>query len=113
MSSHPTSKARKKRQKLRRKFAKLREDCQLAGIIETTPEGALRDERVPPSAQEEDLRGLPTLVMEALRNGWEVSDAKKPGLVEQLIAIVRHPEMPANAKIAAFKALLVSDARAK
>ena len=65
MSGHPTSKARRKRQKIKRKYARLREDCQLACIIETTPEGAVRDERVPPSAQAEDSRGLPSLVMAA------------------------------------------------
>jgi len=49
------------------------------------------------------------LVMAALRNGWEVSDSKKPGLVDELIAIVENPEMPAKAKIAAFNALLMAD----
>lgn len=48
MGSHPTSKARRKRQKLKRKYARLREDAQLADIIETTAEGAVRDERVDP-----------------------------------------------------------------
>jgi hypothetical protein len=33
MSSHPTSKARRKRQKVKRKYARAREDAQLADII--------------------------------------------------------------------------------
>jgi hypothetical protein len=47
--------------------------------------------------------------MAALRNGWEVSDANKPGLVDEFIAIVKNPEMPAKAKIAAFNALRMAD----
>jgi hypothetical protein len=40
--SHPTTKARRQRQKLKRAYSRLREDCQLKGFIETTPEGAVR-----------------------------------------------------------------------
>ena len=39
--SHPTSKARRDRQKLKRKYARVREDAQLAGLIPTTPAGAV------------------------------------------------------------------------
>jgi hypothetical protein len=39
MSSHPTSKARRERQKIKRKYARLREDLQLSGDLPTTPDG--------------------------------------------------------------------------
>jgi len=109
MSSHPTSKARRKRQKLKRVYARLREDCQLAGVIETVPEGAVRDERVSPSVQTE--QPLPELVARAIRNGWATEESKKPELVDELVAIVLNPDMPAGKKITAFKALLDGDQR--
>jgi hypothetical protein len=73
MGSHPTSKARRKRQQLKRRYARLREDCQLEGIIETTPEGALRPERVDPASQDDGAPALTAaLVVKALREGWAV-----------------------------------------
>ena len=41
MSGHPTSKARRRRQKLKRRYARLREDAQLLGLIPTVPSGAV------------------------------------------------------------------------
>src|SRR5262245_52005312 len=77
MSSHPTSKARRRRQKLKRKYARLREDCQLAGMIETTPEGAVRDEHAPVAPDPP----LPHLIRQALRENWPTLDAAKPKVV--------------------------------
>src|SRR3954465_3171126 len=107
MSSHPTSKARRKRQKIKRKYARLREDCQLADIIDTNPEGAVRDECVPATAQSE--QPFPELIAQAIRKGWAVEEGKKPGLVDELVRIVLDPNMPAKAKITAFNALRMAD----
>jgi hypothetical protein len=82
MSSHPTSKARRKRQKLKRAYAKARKDCQLLGIIDTTPEGAVRNE-VAPVAPDPPL---PHLVRKALKNNWPQPDRNKPDIVGSLCA---------------------------
>src|SRR4051812_15065099 len=83
MSSHPTSKARRKRQKLKRVYARLREECQLADIVETTPAEAVRDERVDPRTQ--GCQQLPALVRQALREGWSTPDVAKPKIVAELL----------------------------
>src|SRR5436190_1378655 len=49
MGRHPTSKARRKRQKIKRKYARFREDAQLAGEEPVLPAGAIKPERVDPS----------------------------------------------------------------
>src|SRR4051812_6658115 len=90
MSSHPTSKARRRRQKLKRRYARLREDAQLAGIIPTTPEGAVQDERVDPRTQ--GCQQLPALVRQALREGWNVPDTAEPRIVDELLQPFYDPE---------------------
>jgi hypothetical protein len=92
---------------LKRKYARLREECQLAGIIPTVPEGAVRNERVDPALQQE--QPLPELIAQAVRHGWAVPEECKPGLVDELQAIVDNPEMPAKVKVAAFNALRLAD----
>jgi hypothetical protein len=80
MSSNPTSKRRRKKQQLKERYAKVREDAQLADIIPTTPEGAVRNEVV--------LTGnavLPDVVREALRENWATPDAAKPAIVANLL----------------------------
>jgi hypothetical protein len=83
MSKHPTSKNKNKRSKLKVKFAKVREEAQLHGIIETTPDGAVRDERVPLSLQGE--QEMPGIDRDAIRRGWAVPEEKKPLLVNRLM----------------------------
>ena len=51
MANHPTSRARGLKQNLKEHYAKVREEAQLQGLIPTTPEGAVRDEKVKPSTQ--------------------------------------------------------------
>lgn len=81
--SGPTGgkKKRKRRQRIRERYAKAREDAQLAGVIPTTPEGALRPERVRPSADP----ALPDVVRQGLREGWATPDAAKPDIVASLL----------------------------
>lgn len=105
--SKPTSKDRAKRQKTKDRYAHAREDAQLEGLIPTTPEEALRPERVPPCAQ--SSQPLPELIAQAIRLGWATRDEVKPQLVEELVAIILNPEMPAGKKIAAFSALRQAD----
>jgi hypothetical protein len=82
MGSHPTSKARRKRQKLKCEYAKLREHCQLAGIIETTPECAVRNE-VAPVAPDPPL---PDLVRKAIKDNWATPDSAKAKIIAELLA---------------------------
>ena len=105
--SKPTSKARNDKQKLRDRYAHAREDAQLAGLIPTTPEEALKPERVDPAAQAE--APMPGLIGEAIRRGWAVPEHRKPDLVDELIKILDDPEVPQKVKVAAFNALRQAD----
>jgi hypothetical protein len=105
MSSHRSSKARRRRQKIKRKYARLREDCQLAGIIETTPEGAVRDERAPVGPDPP----LPHLVRKAIKNNWPVPDCNKPGIVGSLCAPVYDPDRDPMLLIRCVRVLLLLD----
>lgn len=91
---------RMQRQNLKQRFMKLREDAQLAGLIHTEPEGAVRDERSP---------AQPKLVERALREGWAVPEEIKPELVQELVAVVQDEEAADKTKVAAFRALLAAD----
>lgn len=105
--SKPTNKRRNERQEIKRKYSHSREDAQLLGIIPTTPEGAIKSEVVDPATQE-DLPD-PVLIKRAIRAGWAVPEDRKIGLVDELVAIVDNPDMPAKVKIAAFNALRMAD----
>ena len=75
-------KRRKTRQKVKERYAKAREDAQALGVIATTPEGAVRDERVDPASQDEQR--FPGLDRLAIRNsdGWGVNDHVKRRVIE-------------------------------
>ncbi len=105
--SKPTSKARNAKQKLKDRYAHAREDAQLAGLIPTTPEEALKPEVVSPSVQSEVPQ--PKLIGECIRNGWAVPEERKPELVDELIAILDNPVIPHKIKVAAFNALRMAD----
>lgn len=79
MASHPTSKRRRKKQELKARYAKVREDAQLEGLIHTTPEGAVRNEVSTGNAQ------LPELVRQAIRESWATPDAAKAAIVANLL----------------------------
>jgi len=83
MAKNPTGKNRNRKQKLKEKYSKAREDAQLHNVIETTPEGAVKSEVVDPSTQDEAR--IPSLDREAIRNGWEVPEDKKPIVIDRLI----------------------------
>lgn len=103
----PTGKVKNRKKKIKERYSSAREEAQLADIIPTTPDGAVRDERVPASAQ--GSQPLSELVAEAIRKGWNVDEAKKPGLVAEMVAIVMDGTMSAKAKVAAFNALRLAD----
>jgi hypothetical protein len=105
MGSHPTSKARRRRQKLKRKYARLREDAQLAGIIETTPETAVRDERAPVAPDPP----LPHLVRAAIKNNWPTPDCNKPDIVDSLLEPFYDPDADRALLVRCFRVLLLLD----
>lgn len=74
---------RKKEQRKVRDYQKLREDLQLSGRVPTTPEGAVKSERVDPATQ--GNQALPQLVREGLKSGWATPDAAKPDIVGALL----------------------------
>lgn len=82
MASHPTSKKRNQAKKARVRYSKKREDAQLSGAIPTTPEGAVRDERVDPRSQGEQK--IPSLDRRAIKESWEVPPAVKAKVIERL-----------------------------
>ncbi len=83
--SKPTSKARGERQATKERYVKAREDAQLAGVVETSPEGAIRNERVLASQQSEGCAVLPEMVREALADNWAVPDSAKRAVVAALL----------------------------
>lgn len=105
--SKPTSKERNRRQKVKARYSKAREDAQLAGIIPTTPEGALKPEAVPSYKQDEQR--LPGLIGQAIRSGWAVPEDKKPELVKELVGVVSDDEATNVEKVMAFNALTKGD----
>lgn len=100
------SSRRLKRQNLMKRFSRLREDAQLAGLIQTTPAEAVRDEVVKTADQPQ-----PKLIERAIKSGWAVPDEIKPELVAELTAIVTDESEEASdkTKVAAFRALLAAD----
>lgn len=83
MPSRPTTAKRRSKQTLKQKYAKTREDAQLAGIVATSPEGAVRDERVDPKKQSEQR--FPTLERVAITQGWAVTEEAKRKIIERLV----------------------------
>lgn len=73
---------RKAHQKKRKRYMKLREELQVAGEIATTPEGAIRDERVDPATQSEQR--IPSLDRAAVTRGWAVPEHVKRQVIERL-----------------------------
>lgn len=105
--SKPTSKPRTRKQKLKDKYAHVREEAQLAGLIETRPEEALQPERVDPATQGE--QALPRVEAMAVRNGWAVPEEKKPQLVDNMVGIANDPDQKASTRVLAFQALAKAD----
>ena len=100
-------KKRKARQRKRKEYQILREELQLSGDIPTTPEGAIRSEVVDPSTQ--GAQPMPELVAAAIRKGWAVPEGNKVELIDEMVKIALHPEIPAKQKVAAFNALRMAD----
>ena len=89
MAKHPTGKRRNAKQKIKKRYAKSREDAQLAGVIETSPEGAVRAERVDPLSQ--DAQRFPGLDRAAILNegrGWSTPEHVKRKAVEQAAEVL-------------------------
>ena len=95
---------RKTMQNLKRRYADLRERAQLAGLIHTESEGAVRSEKVQTSEQPQ-----PKLVERAIRSGWKVPEETKPILVDEMTAMIEDEETSDKTKIQAFRALLTAD----
>ncbi len=100
-------KRRRQRQRKYRRYMELRDELQTAGVIPIEPTGARFSEAVNPATQGD--QPLPGLVSQAVRNGWEVPEARKPGLVDEMVAIVDNPEEANKVKVAAFNALRQAD----
>lgn len=77
----PSSKRRRQKQALKAKYAKVREDAQLADLIPTTPEGAVRNEVVASVGNAQ----LPELVRQAIRENWATPDCAKGAIVANLL----------------------------
>ena len=99
--------ARKRKQRVAKRYTKAREDAQLAGVIPTLPVEAVRNERVDPATQ--GAQPLPGPVREALSKGWSTPEHKKPQIVDEMIGIVEDPEMFPGFKIQAARVLQQGD----
>lgn len=89
MAKHPTGKRRNAKQKIKKRYAKSREDAQLAGVIETSPEGAVRAERVDPLTQDaQRFPGLDRLAILGEGKGWSTPEHVKRKAVEQAAEVL-------------------------
>ncbi len=104
MGRHNTNSRKNRKQKIKKTYAKAREDAQLAGVIPTEPVGAVRNEVVTTSGPPQT-----GLIKEALKKGWAVPEETKPRLVDEMVKIVEDPNIPTKQKIAAFNALRMAD----
>jgi hypothetical protein len=86
---------------------KAREEAQLLDLIPTSPEGAVRDERVDPATQSDAAD--PKLYRQAIRNGWAVPEDKKPVIVDEMVKLVETIEVDAHVRVAAARTLRAVD----
>ena len=105
MGRKNTGRVRKARQEARKQYTMWREDEQLRGSQPTTPEGAMRDERVPPCADDP----APELVRQAICLGWNVSEEGKRKCVDDLVAAIRDPATRESLRVRCFQALMLAD----
>lgn len=105
--SKPTSKRRNAKQKLKDRYAHAREDAQLAGLIPTTPEEALKSEVVDPATQGE--QSLPGITRSAMRRGWAVPEHLKPALVDEMVDVITGKNATPVEKVMSFNALTKAD----
>jgi hypothetical protein len=98
-------KKRKRRQRCKERYAKLREDAQLSGIIPTVPEGAVRNEIAPAAP----APPLPHLVRAAIKNNWTTPDCNKPGIVDSLIEPFYDPGADPALLVKCARVLLLLD----
>jgi hypothetical protein len=98
-------KKRKRRQRIKKCYAKAREDAQLSGVIPTVPEGAVRDERAPGAPDPP----LPHLVLAALRQGWATPDAAKAKVVADLLAAFYDRDADPGLRVRLAQTLLLLD----
>jgi hypothetical protein len=98
-------KKRKRRQRCKERYAKLREDAQLCGILPTVPEGAVRNE-VAPVAPDPPL---PHLVRAAIKNNWPTPDCNKPAIVDSLCAPAYDPDADPMLIVKCVRVLLLLD----
>lgn len=107
MASRPTGKKRSTKQKVKARYSKAREDAQLLDIIETTPEGAIKDEVADPATQ--GTVPMPGLIGVAMRNGWATPEHKKPVLVDELVRMVEDEMTDLRVKVVAVRTLQQGD----
>lgn len=103
----PTSKRRNHKQKVVENHQKWREEAQLIGAIPTTPEGAVRDERVDPSTQ--GSQPLPGLIGQAVRKKWATPDHMAIRQVDELHQIATDEEVEPHIRVQAIRTAQMAD----
>lgn len=107
MASHPTNRSRNLKQNLKVMYAKVREDAQLYGVIPTTPEGAVRDEKVKPLAQ--GTQDTTAIDRAAISQGWRVPENQKPKVIQRLLEKLDDPKITPAAAALVAGALVKAD----
>ncbi|MGH7172775.1 MAG: hypothetical protein ACRELF_07000 [Gemmataceae bacterium] len=98
-------KKRKRRQRCKERYAKVREDAQLSGIIPTVPEGAVRNEIAPVAPDPP----LPHLVRAAIKNNWATPDSAKPAIIDALLEPFYDPDADCALLVKCFRVLFLLD----
>lgn len=99
--------AAKGKQRIVKRYQKDREDMQLIGALPTSPDGAVRSERVDPATQ--GSQPLPGPVGQAVRNGWATPEPMKVAVVDEMYGLVVSDETEPHVKVAAARVLQQGD----
>ena len=99
--SKPNGPRRREKQRVKDRIAHAQDDGQRLGIIETTPEEALKPARVGPPVQNEQI--FPNLISRAMRKGWEPTEEMKISSVDELDSIIHDREVPPQVRVNAIR----------
>lgn len=88
-------------------YTKARENLQLAGVLETTSVGAVRNEKV--QTESGHLASLPGLVMDAVHQKWSTPPEEQGKAVADLLKMLHDEDLDPGRRIAAFNALRHAD----
>lgn len=105
MATHGKSGRRVARQKAWTNYSKAREEAQLLGMLPTTPEGALHNERV----QNQSEQDMTMLDRAAINQGWATPEGQRPMVIQRLLDKMMDPGTSTAEVVMCANALVKAD----